>query len=114
MALGFGIIVYNNFSFLEMMDITFAAQLWKDNSGRLENKNGGWMYMDDTWILPDETKTKDFPLSMYGQNIEKGGVISNTLGRVLIANFYNKGTHLKLLKHKTILQSRNLLVLRHH
>ena len=30
----------------------FIAQLWKYNDERLENKNGDWMYMGETWILP--------------------------------------------------------------
>ena len=93
------------------MDMMFAAQLWKDNSGKLENKNGNWMYMEETWILPDETKTKDLP---EGQNLKEGQVIRNTLGKVLKANLFSKGMHLKLLKHKTILHSGNLLVLRYN
>ena len=48
------------------MDMIFAAQLWKDNSGRLENKNGDWMYMEETWILPNDTKTKE-----QGQNLSE-------------------------------------------
>ena len=31
-----------------------VAQLWKQNGDRLENKNGVWMYMEETWILPNE------------------------------------------------------------
>ena len=80
------------------MDMIFAAQLWKDNSGRLENKNGDWMYLEATWILPNETKTKGLP---------EGQVIRNTIGRVLKANSKSKGMHLKLLQHKTILHSGN-------
>ena len=66
------------------MDMIFAAQLWKDNSGRLENKNGDWMYLEATWILPNETKTKDLP-----------EVIRNTLGRVLKVDLQSKSMHLK-------------------
>ena len=73
-----------------IMDMIFAAQLWKDNSGRLENKNGDWMYLEATWILPNETKTKGLP---------EGQVIRNTLGRVLKADSHSKGMRLKLLKH---------------
>ena len=76
----------------------FVAQLWKHNGDKLENKNGDWMYMEETWILPNETKTKDLP---------EGQVIRNTHGSVLIANFYRKRMHLKLLQHKTILNSGN-------
>ena len=68
------------------MDMIFAAQLWKDNNGRLENKNGDWMYMEETWILPNETETKDLP---------EGQVIRNTLGRVLEADSQSKSMHLK-------------------
>ena len=71
----------------------FAAQLWKDNGGRLENKNGDWMYMDETWILPNETKTE---VRKRGQKFVEGQVIRNTLGRVLIAKRVSKGMHLKL------------------
>ena len=76
-----------------IIDIIFAAQLWKDNGERLENKNGDWMYMDETWILPNETKTEDIP---KGQKIMEGQVIRNTLGRVLIAKRDSKGMPLKL------------------
>ena len=73
----------------------FVAQSWKYNSGRLENRNGDWMYRRETWILPNETKTKDLP---EGQNLEEGQVIRNTLGEVLKANPVSKCRHLKLLK----------------
>ena len=68
------------------MDMVFAAQLWKDNSGRLENKNGDWMYMEETWILPNESQTKD------------GQMIRNALGKVLKADSESKGMHLKKFK----------------
>ena len=81
----------------------FVAQLWKYNSGRLENKNGDWMYLRETWILPNETKAKDSPLGQITQNqgqvIRKqnqGQVIRNNLGKVLKANLDSKGMHLKL------------------
>ena len=67
------------------MDMIFVAQLWKYNSGRLENKNGDWMYLRETWILPNETKTK-------------GQVIRNALGEVLKANPTRKCMHLELSK----------------
>ena len=57
------------------------------NSGRLENKNGNWMYMEESWILPKES----FP----------EGDIRDSLGRVLKANLESRGMHLKL-KHKII------------
>ena len=37
----------------------FAAQLWKQNGDRLHNKNGDWMYMEETWSLPNENTTKE-------------------------------------------------------
>ena len=36
-----------------------VAQLWKQNGDRLENKNGVWMYMEETWILPNENKKNE-------------------------------------------------------
>ena len=36
-----------------------VAQLWKQNGDRLENKNGVWMYMEETWILPNENATNE-------------------------------------------------------
>ena len=39
------------------MFILIVAQLWKQNGDRLENKNGVWMYKDETWILPNENTT---------------------------------------------------------
>ena len=74
------------------MDMIFAAQLWKDNNGRLENKNGDWMYKEETWILSNEIKTMDLP---EGQNLKDGQVIRNTLGRVLEADSQSKSMHLK-------------------
>ena len=70
----------------------FAAQLWKDNNGRLENKNGDWMYKEETWILSNEIKTMDLP---EGQNLKEAQVIRNTLGRVLEADSQSESMHLK-------------------
>ena len=53
------------------MITVFAAQLWKCTSGKLENKNGHWMYMEETWILPNESSTNE------------GHVIEDSLGSVL-------------------------------
>ena len=36
-----------------------VAQLWKQNGDRLENKNGVWMYMEETWILPNENTSNE-------------------------------------------------------
>ena len=56
----------------------FAAQLWKYTSGRLENKNGHWMHMEDTWILPNESST------------DEGRVIKDSLGKVLKVQLNNR------------------------
>ena len=56
----------------------FVAQLWKQNGDRLENKNGDWMYMGQTWIFPG------------------GLVLKDSLGRVLKAKSDSIGMHLKL------------------
>ena len=74
----------------------FLAQLWKDNSGRLENKNGDWMYMEETWIFSEDE-------SEY-----IGQVIKNTLGRVLKANTLTKSMYLTL-QHTIKTHSGNLL-----
>ena len=41
------------------MFMLIVAQLWKQNGDRLENKNGVWMYMEETWILPNENTTNE-------------------------------------------------------
>ena len=71
------------------MFMFIIAQLWKYNNGRLENKNGDWMYMEETWILPSENKTK---------GIQEGQVIRNSLfpSFVLKADSNSRGNHLKL------------------
>ena len=56
----------------------FVAQLWKQNGDRLENKNGDWMYMGQTWIFPG------------------GLVLKDSLGRVLKAKSDSIGMYLKL------------------
>ena len=53
------------------MFMLIAAQLWKQNGDRLENKNGVWMYMEETWILPNETKTKDLSERQDGEFVKK-------------------------------------------
>ena len=42
-----------------MLFMLIVAQLWKQNGDKLENKNGVWMYMEETWILPNENSTKE-------------------------------------------------------
>ena len=66
------------------MDMIFVAQLWKYTSGRLENKNGHWMYMEETWSLPNKSSTT------------KGQVIKDSLGNVLTVQSNNEGMHLKI------------------
>ena len=46
-----------------------AAQLWKQNGDRLENKNGVWMYMEETWILPNEKEDQVGELVRIKHNI---------------------------------------------
>ena len=41
------------------MFMLIVAQLWKQNGDKLENKNGIWMYMEETWILPNENTTNE-------------------------------------------------------
>ena len=60
--------------------------MWKYNGERLENKNGDWMYLEETWILPNEDKKN------------KDEAIRNFDGRVLELDSNLKGMHLKL-KH---------------
>ena len=45
--------------------------MWKFNSERLENKNGDWLYLQETWIVPNEDKKNE------------GEVIRNSLGKTL-------------------------------
>ena len=70
------------------MYLVFAAQLWKYTSGRLENKNGHWMYKEEIWLqfwyLPENTKSE-------------GQKIRNSLGRLLKVQSNDTGMHLKLL-----------------
>ena len=72
------------------MNMLFLAQLWKYNGERLENKNGDWIYLEETWMLPNEDKKNE------------GQAIRNSLGSVLKVNENGKGMYLKL-KHNTIL-----------
>ena len=41
------------------MFMLIVAQLWKQNGDRLGNKNGAWMYMEETWTLPNENTTNE-------------------------------------------------------
>ena len=65
-----------------------VAQLWKQNNDRLENKNGVWMYMEETWILPYENETKK------GQTIRNW--LGRALGRVLKVKRDSRGMNLKI------------------
>ena len=76
------------------MNMLFLAQLWKYNGERLENKNGDWIYLEETWMLPNEEK--NIFLQVQGE------AIRNSLGSVLKVNGNGKGMYLKL-KHNTIL-----------
>ena len=68
----------------------FVAQLWKYNDERLVNKNGDWMYLEKTWILPNEDEENE------------SEAIRNTLGSVLNLDSNLEGMHLKN-KYNTIL-----------
>ena len=48
-----------------------VAQLWKYKSERLENKNGDWMYMGETWILPIQDEENE------GEAIRTQGSVLN-------------------------------------
>ena len=65
------------------MDMIFVAQLWKYTSGRLENKSGHWMYMEETWSLPNKSSTE-------------GQIIKDSLGKVLTVQSNHEGIHLKI------------------
>ena len=56
--------------------------MWKYNGERLENKNGDWLYLQETWIVPNEDK--------------KNEVIRNSLGKTLKVDLNGKGMYLKL------------------
>ena len=83
------------------MDMIFVAQLWKYTSGRLENKNGHWMYMEETWSLPNKSSTTE------------GQVIKDSLGKVLTVQSNNKGMHLKIQNTKQFCKLEIFLVLRY-
>ena len=67
------------------MFVLFVAQLWKQIDGKLENKNGHWMYMEETWILPYENETKK------GQTIRNW--LGRALGKVLKVDIRKQGEH---------------------
>ena len=54
--------------------------MWKYNGEILENKNGDWRYLNETWILPGPQR------DIEGQEIR-------TLGHVLKANKSDEGTY---------------------
>jgi hypothetical protein len=54
-----------------------VAQLWKQNNDRLENKNGVWMYMEETWILPNEKEDQVGELVRIKHNIKSQQEYSN-------------------------------------
>ena len=84
------------------MDRIFVAQLWKYTSGRLENKNGHWMYMEETWSFSNKSSTTE------------GEVITDSLGKVLTVQSNNKGMHLKIQNTKKFCTLEIFLVLRYH
>ena len=83
------------------MDMIFVAQLWKYTSGRLENKNGRWMYIEETWSLSNKSSTTE------------GQVIKDSLGKVLTVQSNGKGIHLKIQNTKKFCTLEIFLVLRY-
>ena len=98
---------YFNVSRFILIQILFAAQLWKFNdetpvyrrhslphSGgfcySLENKNGDWRYLTETWKLPNPltTENKSEDEESEGQDIR------SSQGSVLKANLNNRGMYL--------------------
>ena len=65
--------------------MVFVAQLWKYTSGKLENKNGHWMYMEETWILSNESSTSE------------GLIIKDSFESVLKVLSNDRGMHLMIL-----------------
>ena len=84
-----------------LMDMIFVAQLWKYTSGRLENKNGHWMYMEETWSLPNKSSKTERQ------------VIKDSLGKVLTVQSNNKGMPLKIQNTKQFCTLEIFLVLRY-
>ena len=55
---------------------------------RLENKNGDWMYLKETWILPKQLTENEIEDERSG-----GQELRNSLGIVLTANIDNRGRY---------------------
>ena len=75
-----------------------VAQLWKQNGDRLENKNGVWMYMEETWILPNENTTNE---DQVGELVRK--TISKAVG-VFKTYFFSDSQQWKI--HDNVLQNK--------
>ena len=58
--------------------------MWKYDGERLENKNGDWLYLQETWILSFEDKQNE------------GEATINFHGKILKVDSNDKGMHLKL------------------
>ena len=68
--------------------------MWKYDGERLENKNGDWIYLQETWkFLPSEDKDI---YSLSEDEQKKGEAIVNSDGKILKLDSNNKGMHLKL------------------
>ena len=78
----------------------FLAQLWKYNGERLESKNGEWMYMEETWILPVRKTSKRGLAKLFSYKTKKatddGQAIRSSIGHL---NAYSDsgGMHLNFL-----------------
>ena len=64
----------------------FLAQLWKYNGERLESKNGEWMYMEETWILPVRKTSKRGLAKLFSYKTKKatddGQAIRSSIGHL--------------------------------
>ena len=58
--------------------------MWKYDGERLENKNGDWLYLQETWTLSFVDKQNE------------GEAIVNSHGKMLKVNSNDEGMHLKL------------------
>ena len=84
----------NNFQ--NIVVSVFLAQLWKHNGQILENKNGDWKYLKETWILPQSLTSEK---KIKEEEKSDGFLIPDSLGSVLTANMDDTGTY-SIVPHK--------------
>ena len=82
----------------------FLAQLWKYNGERLESKNGEWMYMEETWILPVRKTSKNGLAKLFSykktptdDKADEGQAIRSSIGYFLNAYSDSGGMILNFL-----------------